>query len=156
VRDTYKELAKELAGPLYGDLLRSKEAALALLESDEPNVRLAAIGICDRQWGCGRDPHFIDKCRAIAKADSSITVRVHAIDVLARAFQGTRDSAMLQFLAELIADPAIGDLLRRDACSAMRRVEQGPTHEVLATDLMNFAEDLKRGRAGQSEKKRAP
>lgn len=121
------EILKELAGPHFGRLAHRKDVAMAYLNDEDPNVRIAAIRLCDRIWNCSDDPHFLDACRTIAAADPVVSVCVHAIDTLGRAFRATKNPGLSTYLVSIVKDDTRPDRVRKAAYFALREVQIGLT-----------------------------
>jgi hypothetical protein len=124
-----EEIWKEMAGPVYSDLVQSKEKALANLFHADSNVRTAAIHICDSFWNYGQDIKFVNACRKIAAADPVETVRAHAILSFGKAYQSSKDLSASQFLADIVMDNGNSFGLRMAAYWALREIQIGLTEE---------------------------
>jgi hypothetical protein len=118
---------RDLAGPLYDDLVQSKKIAFAHLSDPNSNVRIAAIHICDRLWDGSRDDEFVNACRTLAVADPDDSVRVHAISSFGKALRSSRDLAASQFLADIVKDGNNSEKVRREAYWALREIQSGLT-----------------------------
>ena len=119
------EIWKDLAGPLYDQLVATKEQALALLFHADSNVRIAAISVCRSAWDCSSDPAFLNACQTLAANDANDTVRCHAIDSLGSALRSSRDPSASRFLAGIALDPVVSDNVRRAAYRALREIQFG-------------------------------
>jgi hypothetical protein len=136
------EVWKDLAGPAYLDMVRSKEAAFEHLFNPDSNVRIAAINICASRWECSGDAEFVNACRTLAAVDIDTSVRAHAISALGEAFRETRDSSISQFLADTITLHKKADELGTAAYWALREVQVGLTEEDLIKRSIAFMKDV--------------
>ena len=125
------ETWRELAGPLYDELIRSKEAALSRLFAPERDVRIAAIHICQSTWQCSTDSRFLDSCRRLANTDPDDLVREHAASSLGMALCASQDRSTSQFLAALAKNGVTPQHVRMAAYWALREVQLGLTEEDL-------------------------
>ena len=117
-----QEVWRDLAGPLYDELMRNKEAALASLSHADKNVRIAAIWICYRHWDFAGNADFLGACRKIAVADPDDSVRGAAIDAIGRAMEGSQDAFASSFLGDLAMDGNVAGGVRRNAYFALRAI----------------------------------
>src|SRR5262245_14773018 len=123
------EALKDLAGPLYDELIESKAKAMARLLDPASSIRIAAINICDVVWHCLGEPVFVNTCRTIAAADPDDSVRVHAIGAFGRALRSSQDHPSSQFLANLVRNKESSEEVRMAAYWALREVQLGLTDE---------------------------
>lgn len=128
------QTAKTLAGPLYDDLVGSKEAALDALSAPEENLRLAAMLICDHIWKVGSDQRLFQACVQVVSSNVNDSMRICAMSVLGRAFQSSRSSDESRFLATIVHDDTIGSELRSVAYYALRQVQFG----IAGSDFDDF------------------
>lgn len=137
------EVWKDLAGPLYEELLKSKKIALAHLAHPDPKVRAAAIKICDFTWRCSADIDFVTACRNLAASDPADLVRVSAISSFGKALGSSQDRSASQFLADMVIDPKSPEQVQQAAYWALREIQFGFTPEDFVkrsiTPLKNVA-----------------
>lgn len=116
---------KDLAGPQYQEMIRSKEATLVYLSSPDRKLRLAAILLCEAVWNAGRDSRVIEACRHIAESDADDSYRGVAVSSLGTALDSSKARDASAFLANLILDSSESVELRRDAYWALRQIQFG-------------------------------
>lgn len=119
------QTAEELAGQLYNQMIRSKEATLACLSSSNYRIRIAAIRLCESFWKCGPDPQLIEACYSIAGSDAPDAFRMCGVYSLARILSSTKATAASRFLANLIMDSTNSTELRTTAYWALREIQFG-------------------------------
>lgn len=120
---------RELAGPTFDELMRCKEAAVAHVFDNDPNIRVAAINICDSVWRCSGDADFLKACCNLALSDPDDWVRSHAIDAYGRAMKSSRDRAASRFLAQIVKDETNPARVRRTAYFALQEVQSSLSEE---------------------------
>lgn len=123
--DPRYQTPKDLAGPHYEDMMRSKEAAMEYLSATDPRVRLAAILICGTTWNCGADSRLVEACRSIADSDADDSFRVFAIESLGIALRSSKAPDASQLLANLVMNSANSMEVRTSAYWALRGIQFG-------------------------------
>jgi hypothetical protein len=142
MNQTTQKLWKALAGPLYEELLRSKETAFAHIFDANDDIRIAAIQIFDSHWNGSMDVEFQTACREIATSDSSDSVRVSAIGSIGKAMQCSRDANVSRLLADITKGNSASDRVRHAAYWALREVQSGTCEKDVMLRLascMKFA-----------------
>lgn len=127
---------KNLVGPVYEELVRSKETVLAHIFHADRNVRIAAIYLCDLFWKCPKDVEFLDAYRKTAATDPDDAVRRVAVGLLGATLEGTRDLSTSQFLADTVKDSRTSAELREAAYSALRQVQLGLNLKEITRDAI--------------------
>lgn len=120
---------KDLAGPLYDELVQSTQAAMAHLFDPSSDIRFVALDICDRLWDCSGDVEFVDACRQIAATDPDDSVRARAIESFGKAFRSSKNPSASQFLADIVKDSKRSDGVRTTAFRALREIQLGLTED---------------------------
>lgn len=131
------EILKELAGPAYEQLTRSKPSAMAHFNHTDAKVRIAAIRVCDRLWNGSADPAFIEACRRMAATDADDFVCGAAVDTLANAFEATQDPSVSHFLAGIASDHGRSERVRKAAYFALRLIQNGLTELEMTLRLIS-------------------
>jgi len=136
-RELRLEITRDLAGPLYEELVRSRRVAFAHLFHADRNVRIAAIHVYDCLWNCSDDIAFVNACRKLAATDADDSVRVAAIDTLGTALEATQDASASQFLGDIVKDSRTSDELRDSAYWALRHIQLGINDEEIVKRLIS-------------------
>lgn len=123
--DSSYQTPKELAGPHYEEMMRSKESALEYLSSPDYRVRIAAILVCQSTWNCGADSRVVEACRNTAASDADDHFRITAISLLGMALSSTKTPDASRFVANLVMASASSIDVRRTAYWALREIQFG-------------------------------
>ncbi|MFZ5830197.1 MAG: hypothetical protein ACOY3P_08915 [Planctomycetota bacterium] len=136
--DARFQTPRDLAGPHYDEMMRSKETATAYLDAVEWQVCLAAIIVCGNTWQMGPDRALVLACCRIAASDGPESARGVAASVLGHLLSASKAPNASAFLADLVLDSSNSIELRRDAYWALREVQFGVAERDFDTFLKHM------------------
>lgn len=146
------EVWKDLAGPLYDELVQDKAFAFEHLVNPNGNIRIAAINIYGSLWNGSTDPAFVNACRQIAATDPDNSVRAHAISAFGQALRSSHDAVASRFLADVAKDCNSSEAVRIAAYWALREIQLGLTEEELIMRMIPLMKEaLRRLPIGMTE-----
>lgn len=131
-----------LAGGSYMEMIERPDAARDHLTDPDPNVRVAALVICVRNWNWQADRGFLDQCRQMAATDRDDSVRAQAIAILGTALGSSKDVSTSRFLADLAREESNPEPVRRAAFVALREIQEGFSESVAFGQLASVVNEM--------------
>jgi hypothetical protein len=128
-RDLTIAMWKQLAGDEFEELFISPANTITAIGHPNPNVRIAAMGICQDYWKCDHEQDYIDRCISLSQYDLSAQSRSAAIAALGFSFCKTNDDIIVNLLAHIVSDSGNTNAIRNAAYMALRMVENGLSFE---------------------------
>ncbi len=115
-----RQLWEKLAGPLFDELLASRESAERHLGDANPNKRLAALMVLLDHWK--PNAQLAQTCENLAFADNDSQVRGVALSGLGKCYAYTQDARVLRLLAGIVCDERQSKSFRNSAYIALFHV----------------------------------